>query len=202
MRIFHDSAPRLLHLLLLIELFVLSSSHPIHRSSLCSVYKSMSHHVDRLMDSAKRLHDLTDDELINFEGAESKLDSLPHIPHTAVDLRTIKVNESLARLLNYSQSFQLHVDWLKTARENVSLPFQPAESASTHLLQLSKLIKTSLQQINEEAPPPPSASLPVVSSAFEALQFSVEISGRLQGFGHWSKRVLQLLRSQSHCPRH
>ncbi|CAJ1083106.1 uncharacterized protein LOC121524544 [Xyrichtys novacula] len=202
MKIFHDSAPCLLHLLLLAELFALSSARPAHRSSLCHMFRSMIHQVDKLMTSSKQLHGLTDVELSNFEGVENNLDDLPHIIVTAEHLTTLKVNESLSQLLNYTESFKLHVDWLKTAKENLSMSSHSAGGTSTHLLQLSKLIRSSLEQIGEEVPPSPSASLPVVSSAFEALQFSVEISERLQVFGHWSKRVLRLLTTQSRCPRH
>ncbi|XP_060916437.1 uncharacterized protein LOC132991640 [Labrus mixtus] len=205
MKIFHDSAPCLLHLLLLAELFVLSSSRPAHSLSLCSFFGSMIHQVDKLINSSKKLHGLMDGELTNFEGVENQLDGLRHIEHTVEHFRALEVNESLSQLLVYTQSFRLHIDWLKTARENVSLSSRPAEGVSTHLLHLSNIIKASLQQISEEVPtspsPSPSASLPVVSSAFEALQFSVEISEKLQVFGRWSKRVLRLLQTQSRCPR-
>ncbi|KAM6974585.1 uncharacterized protein LKV04_016217 [Tautogolabrus adspersus] len=163
----------------------------------------MIHQVDKLMSSSKKLHGLTDDELTNFEGVENQLDGLRPIEHTFDHFTPLKVNESLSQIFVYTQSFRLHVDWLKTARENVSLPSRPAEGISTHLLHLSNIINASLQQISEEVPPSPSpsASLPIVSSGFEALLFSVEISEKLQVFGHWSKRVLRLLQTQSRCPR-
>ncbi|XP_034561059.1 uncharacterized protein LOC117828161 isoform X2 [Notolabrus celidotus] len=144
----------------------------------------------------------TDDELSNFEGVDNKLDRLPHINHTADDLTSMKVNESLSQLFVDTESFRLHVLWLKTAKENLSLSSQHAEGASSHLLQVSNLVKHSLQQISMEVPPSPSASLPDVSSAFEALQYSVEISERLQVFGHWYKRVLRFLKTKSYCLRH
>lgn len=58
-----------------------------------------------------------------------------------------QVNKSLSQLYVYTQSFRLHVDWLKTAKENVSLPSQSAEGTSTHLLQLSNLLNASLHQV-------------------------------------------------------
>lgn len=61
-----------------------------------------------------------------------------------------QVNASLSQLYTLTQSFKLHVDWLKTARENFSLPSQSAEGASTHLLHLSNFIKTSLQQVRTQ----------------------------------------------------
>lgn len=141
-----------------------------------------------------------------------------------------QVNESLSQLYVFTQSFRLHVDWLKTAHQNVSLPSHAAESVSTHLLQLSNLLTASLNQvrqpgwfdsftrkmykmfgngmkrlpkplnlplcpqISEEVPQSPTPSLPVVSTAFDALKFSVEISERLQVFHDWSKRVLRILK--------
>lgn len=143
-----------------------------------------------------------------------------------------QVNESLSQLYVFTQSFRLHVNWLKTAQQNVSMPSKAAESVSTHLLQLSNLVTASLNQvrrlgwfdsftrkmykmfgngmkllpkplnlrlplcpqISEEVPQSPTPSLPVVSTAFDALQFSVEISERLQVFHDWSKRVLRILK--------
>lgn len=159
-----------------------------------------------------------------------------------------QVNESLSQLYVFTQSFRLHVDWLKTARQNVSLSSTAAESISTHLLQLSNLLTVSLNQvrgqmirlfykdyspkndgwisfeswirkcikclekgmkllpkplnlhlplcpqISEEVPQSPTPSLPVVSTTFDAQQFSVEISEWLRVFHDWSKRVLRTLK--------
>ncbi|XP_068567612.1 uncharacterized protein [Cebidichthys violaceus] len=200
MKLIHDSTHCLLHLLLLAELFVHSSSRPTHSSPLCVMFKSMIHQVDSLMNILKKLHNLTDDERMNFEAVEYRLGGLPHLQHTAANFNSLKLNESLPQLFLYTRSFRLHVDWLKTAKENVSLSSQSAEGASSHLLQLSNLLSASLHQIAEEVPQPPSPSLPVVSTAFDVLQFSVEISERLQVFCNWSKRVLSHLR-RSCCPR-
>lgn len=59
----------------------------------------------------------------------------------------LQVNESLPQIYEYTQSFKLHIDWLKVAKENVSLPFQTEESASSHLLYLSNLIKKCIHQV-------------------------------------------------------
>lgn len=58
-----------------------------------------------------------------------------------------QVNESLSQLYVFTQSFRLHVNWLKTAQQNVSMPSKAAESVSTHLLQLSNLVTASLNQV-------------------------------------------------------
>ncbi|XP_039676162.1 uncharacterized protein LOC120571338 [Perca fluviatilis] len=202
MKLIYDSTPCLVHLILLVELFAHSSSRPAHSSSLCGMFRSMIHQVDMLTILSKELHNLTDEELINFEGVENRLDGLPHMQHTAAHFNSLKVNESLSKLFVYTQSFRLHVGWLKTAKENVSLSSQSAERVSSHLLQLSNLLNASLLQISEEIPQSPSASLPIVSTAFDVLRFSVEISERLQVFCNWSKRVLVHLQRLSHCPRH
>uniref|UniRef100_A0A3B3VLL9 Uncharacterized LOC106945039 n=1 Tax=Poecilia latipinna TaxID=48699 RepID=A0A3B3VLL9_9TELE len=101
------------------------------------------------------------------------------------------VNESLTQMYGYTQSFKLHIDWLKVAKENVSLPFQTEEGASSHLLQLSNLIGKCLHPV--EALPSVAPNLPVVSNAFDALVYSVEISDRLKVFCGWSKRVLRYI---------
>ncbi|XP_069566457.1 uncharacterized protein [Brachyistius frenatus] len=198
----HDFTSCLLHLLLLAELFVHSSSYPTHNFSFCGMFGSMKHQLDGLISSSKKLHDLTDEELVNFAAIEHRLDSLLHIQHTVTDFMSLKANESLSQLYVYTQSFRLHVDWLKTAKENVSLSSQSAESASTHLLQLSNLVNISLHQINADVPQSPSPSFPVVTTTFDALKFSVELSERLQVFCHWSKRVLRHLQNLSSCLRH
>lgn len=58
-----------------------------------------------------------------------------------------QVNESLSQLYLYTQSFKLHMDWLKTAKQNVSLSSQSAQDASTQLLQLFNLLSASLRQV-------------------------------------------------------
>ncbi|XP_028283709.1 interleukin-11-like [Parambassis ranga] len=200
MKLFHDSTSCLLRLLLLAELFVHSSSRPTHVP--CNVFGTMMHQVDRLMSASKKIHGLTKDELTNFAGFEHRLDSLPRFQYTAAHFGSLKVNESLSQLHVYTQSFRLHLDWLKTTNENISFS-QPLEDAGTHLLHLSKLINTSLHQIQAEVPqPPPSPpSLPVVSTAFDALRFSIELSERLQFFCDLSKRVLRQIQRHSRCPR-
>ncbi|XP_028453977.1 uncharacterized protein LOC114568549 [Perca flavescens] len=200
--VIYDSTPCLLHLILLAELFTHASSRPAHSPDLCGMFRSMIHQVDRLTILSKELHNLTDEELVNFEGVENRLDGLPHMQHTAAHFNSLKVNESLSKLFVYTQSFRLHVDWLKTAKESVSLSSQSAERVSSHLLQLSNLLNASLLLISEEVPQSPSASLPVVSTAFDVLRFSVEISEHLEVFCNWSKRVLVHLQRLSRCPRH
>lgn len=61
----------------------------------------------------------------------------------------LQVNESLLQLYVDAESFKLHVDWLKAAKENVSLPFKAEEDANTQLLQLSGLIKRSLHLVSQ-----------------------------------------------------
>ncbi|KAG7453929.1 interleukin 11 type b [Solea senegalensis] len=201
MKLIHDSAPFILHLLLLAELFVRTSSRPTHSSSICGFLGSMIPQVDRIMMLSKNLHGLSDDELLNLAAVDNRLDDLPHIQQTAAHFTSRKVNESLSQLHVYTQSFKLHIDWLITAQFNFSLPTQPAEGASAHLLQLSTLIHTSLHQMHETSTQAPPPSLPVAASTFDVLQFSVEISERLHVFCNWSRRLLRHLQKLSRCPR-
>ncbi|XP_076611465.1 uncharacterized protein il11b [Chaetodon auriga] len=201
MKFIHDSTRCLIRLLLLAELFAHSSSRPASSPSLCGMFGAMVPQVERLMTLSKTLHDLTDDELLNFSGVEHALSSLPHIQQDAGYFNSLKVNASLSQLYVYVQSFRLHVDWLKTAKENAGLPWS-AEGVCTRLPQLSNLLNASLHQIGEEVPQSPSPSFPTVSTTFDVVQSSVEISERLQAFCDWSKRVLRLLQRQSSCPKH
>uniref|UniRef100_A0A3Q3WX82 Ciliary neurotrophic factor n=1 Tax=Mola mola TaxID=94237 RepID=A0A3Q3WX82_MOLML len=193
--LFHDFTRCLLHLLLLAELFVHTSSHPATSPSLCRMFRSMIHQVDRLMSFSKNLHDLVRLHSVLLE-------SLPHIQHSFGYFSSLTVNKSISDLYVYTQSLKLHVDWLKTAKENVSLSYQSAEATSPHLLQLSNLLNVSLHQIGEETPQSMLPSFPLTYTAFDVLQFSVEISGQLQVFCSWSKRVLIHLQRLSHCPKH
>lgn len=59
------------------------------------------------------------------------------------------MNESVSQLYHFSDLFRLHVDWLKSARGNVSLPTQPTEGASKHLLQLTHLLNSTLHQVRK-----------------------------------------------------
>uniref|UniRef100_A0A3P9ICJ4 Interleukin-11 n=1 Tax=Oryzias latipes TaxID=8090 RepID=A0A3P9ICJ4_ORYLA len=200
MKLIHESALCLLRLLLLVELFARSSARPSQNFSLCGMFGSMIHQVDKLINSSKKLHGLTDDGLKHFEVVDHRLESLPHIRHTAVHFSSLKVNESLSLLYGYTESFKLHESWLKTVKENFSLPFQSDEGAINHLAHLSNLIVASLHQIKEEVPLLPSSpSFLVVPTAFDATRLSVEISEQLKVFCRWSKRVLLLIRRRSGC---
>lgn len=142
----------------------------------------------------------TEDEIKNLDSVDHRLDSLPEIHYNHAHIKLLQVNESLSQLYADTQSFKLHIDWLKTAKDNVSVSSQSVEGASNHLQRLSNLLKSSLQQMNEEAPQSPTPSLPVISTAFDALLFSVEMSDRLHVFCDWSKRVLRHIQRQA-CGR-
>uniref|UniRef100_A0A673AYG2 Interleukin 11a n=1 Tax=Sphaeramia orbicularis TaxID=375764 RepID=A0A673AYG2_9TELE len=186
------------------ELFVQSSSRPTHNVSMCGMLGSMIPQLDTLLNLSKKLHGL-----VRFNchqkrkrtERQNKLDNLPNIQHTAAAFSSSKMNQTLSQLYEFAQSFQFHLNWLKIARDNVSLPCQPAEGASAQMLQLSDVLKASLLQISLDVPHTPLPSFPVVSTAFEALQFSVEISEHLQVFCHWAKRSIRHLQRQQRCPR-
>ncbi|XP_071370681.1 uncharacterized protein [Centroberyx affinis] len=200
MKLFPASTPSLLHLLLLAQLFVLSASRPA-RCSLCSSFRPMIQSLDSLKRLSGTLHGLTDSELSIVQTGEHRLKDLPTMQHTADHFSSIKLNESLSQLYLGIQAFRLHVDWLKVARENVSLPLssQTAEGSRVQLLLLSNLTSTALQQMNQELPQPASPSFPVVSTSFDAVRYSAEISQRLQTFCDFSKRVLTHLKRHCHC---
>ncbi|XP_063755845.1 uncharacterized protein il11b isoform X2 [Eleginops maclovinus] len=164
--------------------------------------RSMIHQVETLAKSSGEFHDLTGEVLKHLEVSENRLGGLPDINLTAAHFDSLKVNESLSQLFIYTQSFRLHVDWLKTAKENISVSSQQVKKASSHLLMLSSFLNASLHQLSEEVHPLESPSLPEVSTPFDELQFSVEISKRLKMFCNWSKRVLLTLQRLSSCSRH
>nr|XP_057902711.1 uncharacterized protein LOC131101500 isoform X3 [Doryrhamphus excisus] len=201
MRLTCDSASRLLPLLLLVELLRPSWCRPAHNVALCNVLRSAVPRVDLLLKSSGHLHDLPGDALL-VDLLEDTLEGLPVIHSTAAHLHSLRVNESLSQLYVHTQTFRVHVDWLKAVKENFSLPAEAAEGVGAHLLQLSNLIRMSLHRVNEPVPQPPRpSSLPVISTTFEALRYSVEMSQRLKVFCNWSKRVVHHVQRASRCPR-
>ncbi|KAF7211527.1 putative LOC107395788-like protein [Nothobranchius furzeri] len=196
--VIHEPTSGLFHLLLLLtQLLVRSSSFPAHSSDLCAAFGSMIHQLEKLFNASKKMHNLTSEELSHFSEVEDKLKGLPSLEHIATHFRSLKVNESLLQLHKDTESFRLHVDWLKAAKENFSLPLLADRSAGSSLLQLSDLIRKSLHKINQEVPEVSIPVFPDVSNAFDALMFSVEISERLQPFCRLSKRILLHI-----CPKH
>ncbi|XP_037548980.1 uncharacterized protein LOC119425525 [Nematolebias whitei] len=198
--VIHEST--LFHLLLLTELVLRSASFPTPSPFMCGMFGSMVHHLDRLLNSSKKINNVPDDKLVNFAAVEDQLESLPRFQHTAAHFKTLKMNESLLQLYVDTEAFRVHVDWLKAAKENLSLPFEADEGARAHLQHLAVLLRNSIHQINEETPQTTAPSLPVVSNSFEALIFSVEISERLQAFSFSSKRILRHFHRKYLCPRH
>uniref|UniRef100_A0A3Q3BM37 Uncharacterized LOC108242630 n=1 Tax=Kryptolebias marmoratus TaxID=37003 RepID=A0A3Q3BM37_KRYMA len=173
-----------------------------HSLTKMTFFSNLCHYYNRIHQIILSYFQQTNEELVNFAAVEDKLESLPDIQHTAAHFKTLKVNESFLQLYVDTESFRLHVDWLKAAKENFSLPFVADESASSHLLHLSGLIKRSLHQINEEVPQLTAPSLPVIINSFNALTFSIEISERLQVFCICSKRILRHFHRLSRCPKH
>ncbi|XP_029919774.1 uncharacterized protein LOC115367971 [Myripristis murdjan] len=195
-----DSTPNLLHLLLLAQLFGHSVSHPVHHLHLCTNFGSMIRQLNVVQQQSKKLHDSSGTDLSGITTETYSLEGLPSMEHNASQINSVKLNESLSQLYLDIQAFKLHVDWLKTVRENFSLPHsQTVEGASTHLLLLSNLTSGALHKISETVPEPPSPSLPRVSSSFSALRYSLEVSQRLQVFCLWSKRVLLHLKGLRGC---
>ncbi|XP_019724356.1 uncharacterized protein LOC109515186 [Hippocampus comes] len=195
-----DSASRLLRLLLLVELLRPSRCGPAHHKAvLCNTLKSAANQMDVIRRTAQRLQHHDDEAADDL--LEARLQSLPVIATTAAHLRTWKANESLCGLYANALAFRAHADWLKAAAENVSLPSEAAGGAAIRLLRLADLVRTALIQMEAVVPsasPPP--WLPTVSTAFEALRYSTEMSRRLKVFCNFSKRLVRHLRRAANCP--
>ncbi|XP_034016251.1 uncharacterized protein LOC117501458 [Thalassophryne amazonica] len=191
----------LLHLLLLAQLFVCSVCRPTYNSSLCPTFGSLKHQVAMIKRDCKGLHGLNKD-LSAFEGMEHRLHGLPSIEYTASHIGSLTINRSLSEMYVGYQAFEVHVDWLSTVRHNASLSIQSAQMIKGHLLKLVPLLNASLHQVSEQVTPTmTSPSFPAISTPFDALQFSVELSEELKMFCLWSERVLHQLQSRSRCPK-
>ncbi|XP_056154825.1 uncharacterized protein il11b [Lampris incognitus] len=201
MKIFQDSAPIFFHLLLLLQLFVHSASLPTHHCPNCARFESMIRHMGRLQQLSRTLHGLTESELNIFKLSDYKLDHLPKMDHAAAHLYSVKPAEALSQLYLDVRAFELHTEWLKTAREKFSLEYAPntLEGASIYLQHVSGLLSTALKQNNVEILQPPTPSFPPASTSFDVVRFSIEVSEQLRSFCDWSKRVLHHLKSQCRC---
>ncbi|XP_029023433.2 interleukin-11-like [Betta splendens] len=154
--------------------------------------------VDLLLRFSKELHSLNETEVQALAVTQLPLQGLPRFHHTAADFTALKLNESLAQLYVYTQSFKVYVAWLKTAQDRVGMPSKSTGGASAQLHTLSDRLSASLQQINEELPqsPPPPPSFPLVSTTFDGLNVSAQVAQQLQTFCYWSKQVLRTLERQ------
>ncbi|XP_077395424.1 uncharacterized protein LOC144032269 [Festucalex cinctus] len=182
------------------ELLRPSRCRHAHDGVLCKVLKSA---VDQMDDIRKTLEllQLERDEWLVEDLLEVRLQSLPVISTTASHFRSLKADEYLPQLYVHTLAFSVHVEWLQAATQSVSLPSQAAGAVRLHLLQLAGLVRTALIQMDAVVPPPPPRpSLPAVSSAFDALRYSVEVSRSLKVFCDWSQRLVRHLHKTTSCP--
>ncbi|XP_019728209.1 uncharacterized protein LOC109517467 isoform X1 [Hippocampus comes] len=197
--VIHDSFFCLLRLLLLMGLLRSGQCRPAHDDVFCKALKSAVHQIDAIRETAEQLQLVRDEGLVE-DLLDVRLQSLPVISITASRFQTWKANKYLSQLYMHTLALRMHVEWLKAATESVSLPSEAAGAAGVHLLQLASLIRTALIQIDAVALPPPRSSLPTVSSAFDVLRYSVEMSRSLKVFCHWSKRLVRHLHIKALCP--
>nr|XP_061798274.1 uncharacterized protein LOC133589765 [Nerophis lumbriciformis] len=177
-----------------------SQCAPAYDGVFCNALKSAISQMDIMRKTSEQLRHLMHNELVEVL-LEARLQSIPVIQMTAADFDSLKANESLSQLYTHTLALKVHVDWLKVATENVSLPSEAARDASVRLLRLANLVSMSLTQMNTVVPsPPPPPVLPVVYSAFDDLRYSVEISRCLDVFCHWAKRLMRYIRRMASCP--
>ncbi|KAG7233859.1 hypothetical protein INR49_006491, partial [Caranx melampygus] len=135
-----NSAPYILRLLLLAELFVHSTPRPALSPTLCGLFGSMVHQVENLMNISKRLHELSSDELPDFDGVEHKL-HLPHIQHTASHLNSLKSAEGASTHLRHLSNI------IKTSLQQLSIdvPQSPTPSLPTVPSTAFDVLKLSIE---------------------------------------------------------
>ncbi|XP_077587590.1 uncharacterized protein LOC144206463 isoform X2 [Stigmatopora nigra] len=188
-----DLTSCLLHLLLLYILTQPSQCAPAHDGVFCNALKSAFNQMDTMRKTSEQLRHPMDELVEVF--LEAQLLRFPVISTTAAHFDSLKAEECLSQLYLHTLALKAHVDWIKEASENFSFPYQAARDTSVHLLWLTNLVSTSLAQINAVVPPsPPPPLLPTVSSPFEVLRYSVEISRYLEVFCPWAKRLFHHLR--------
>ncbi|XP_077477488.1 uncharacterized protein LOC144090059 [Stigmatopora argus] len=157
--------------------------------------------MDAMRKTSDQLRHPMQNELVEVL-LEARLQSIPVISTTAAHFDSLKANECLSELYLHTLALKVHVDWIEEATENVSLPSEAARDTSVHLLWLANLVSTSLAQINAAVPPsPPPPLLPVLSSPFDVIRYSVEISRYMEVFCPWAKRLLHHLRRTASCPQ-
>ncbi|XP_077415866.1 uncharacterized protein LOC144044975 isoform X2 [Vanacampus margaritifer] len=181
------------------ELLRPSRCRHTHNGVLCKVLKSAVDQMDDIRKTLELLQLERDNELVE-DLLEVRLQSLPVISTTASHFRTCKANVYLPQLYVHTLAFRVHVEWLQAAAQSVNLPSEAAGAARLHLLQLAGLVRTALIQIDAVVPPPPPRpSLPAVSSAFDVLRYSVELSRSLKVFCDWSQRLVRHLHTAASC---
>uniref|UniRef100_A0A3Q3DPX7 Interleukin-11 n=1 Tax=Hippocampus comes TaxID=109280 RepID=A0A3Q3DPX7_HIPCM len=192
--VIHDSFFCLLRLLLLMGLLRSGQCRPAHDDVFCKALKSAVHQIDAIRETAEQLQLVVTTILpLLLVLLPSSCPSIYTQSCASFVCLSLQANKYLSQLYMHTLALRMHVEWLKAATESVSLPSEAAGAAGVHLLQLASLIRTALIQIDAVALPPPRSSLPTVSSAFDVLRYSVEMSRSLKVFCHWSKRLVSNL---------
>ncbi|CAL8396412.1 unnamed protein product [Gadus morhua 'NCC'] len=163
----------------------------------CQRFRGMASAAHQLQQVSIKLLRAMRAELGPVEMDDYRLEHLPAMNFSIDHLCTLTLNESLYELYCGSSLFKLSVDWLDSARAagRQSLLNQ----TSVHVTRLVGMTGDALKRLQQEVPPPPAPSLPVVLHSFNVLHYSFEVAARLKLYCDWSKRLLLRVMQLSRC---
>uniref|UniRef100_A0A8C8VPH7 Interleukin-11 n=1 Tax=Pelusios castaneus TaxID=367368 RepID=A0A8C8VPH7_9SAUR len=127
---------------------------------------------------------------------EHKMDTLPVLSMSAVDLASIQVPGGLARLSTDLQSYQKHLEWLRRAGP-VLRPLEPDLGAlHTRLERLLKRLEHLMLKLSLPRPSDPQPSLPSHGTHWMVVQAGHAIFHSLHLYLDWAARALVLIRNK------
>ncbi|KAI4901274.1 hypothetical protein NFI96_022179, partial [Prochilodus magdalenae] len=181
-----ESTSFVLSLLLLVELPVLSTSHPtpkkLHKDGLPSLFEQMRWLLNLVQGALNNL-----DTELPFD---RNIPSLPTIHSRPQDLAAVEANGTLSELSSGLNSFKLHLDWLLHWQNENGLESQETKKIAKHIQFINTMIHKQMPKL-----PPQSTtfSLPAPTSAWDMFQTSTIVLRRLQQFCDWYLRALRVL---------
>ncbi|XP_062321897.1 uncharacterized protein il11a [Osmerus eperlanus] len=197
MKLLVDSSSSLLLSLLLAQLSLFTSAHPVNHRRLQELDK-LTNQTRNLM---KVTNDLLKEHFSDLEHLEHhRFKSLPVMNHRASDVHSLELKPTLSLLHHDLTMFEKHFLWLNNASRR---HHHPALPKLTEMMSLIKALNTTLQRQMGRVDAPKltlvTPSLPPqLHNQFEVLQSSHELLQQFERFCSWAHRALISLR---HNPR-
>ncbi|XP_034992645.1 interleukin-11 [Zootoca vivipara] len=160
-----------------------------------SEFDSVVHMSRNLLSDAKNLFNHFKNRY-PAEG-EHKLDTLPVLTMTAVELANIQVSVGLTRLSSDLQCYQRHFEWLRRAAPLLLRPMEhDITLVHTRLERLLKRLEHLMTKLSLSRPNPTLPTLPAHGTHWTAVQAGHAIAHSFHLYLDWASRVLVLIRNK------